>query len=278
MHAALGVDGQRVGVCKDHARRANGGKCTSVDHDASADCGCGIVTRAADHDRALGQTGLGCRLCGHTAGDFRALVNLGEQGFINLKLFQHLVRPAAVGYVQQTHTRRIGHLGGVLAGQHQTNIVLGQQDMTALCVNFRLVIPHPQNLAGGKAGQRRVGGQLDQAFLADPLVDFFALFGRASITPQDSRTQDLIVLIQHHKRVHLTGNADALDVRRLDGAVAQHLGNAVAYGVPPVVRVLLCPAVLRLLHGIFISCTCDHTARGVKQRGLGARSADVNAK
>ena len=109
-------------------------------------------------------------------------------------------------------------------------------------------------------------------------MNLFALFGRASVTPQDRRTQNLIVLIQHYQRVHLTGNSDALDVRRLDGAVVQHLGNAVAYGVPPVVRVLLCPAILRLLHGIFVSCTCDHAARGVKQRGLGARSADVNAK
>ena len=169
-------------------------------------------------------------------------------------------------------------LGGIIAGQHEADIVLGQQDVAALGVHIRLVIAHPQDLRKGEAGQGGIGGDGDQLFLADLLVDLVALLGGTLVAPDDGGTQDFVVLIQHDQAVHLAGNAQGDHVILAHAGLGQHRLNGGHSSVPPILGFLLSPAVMGLVHGIFHSGRGHRHAILVKQHRLGAGSSKVNTK
>ena len=51
--------------------------------------------------------------------------------------------------------RAVGLVEGVLAGQAQPEVVLGQQDVGGLAPDVGLVVADPDELRRGEAGQRR---------------------------------------------------------------------------------------------------------------------------
>ena len=270
VHAAFGVDGHFVGVSKHHAAGADGDKRFAVFHHTGTDSRRRVVAGAAHYRRAFAQPGEGRRFFGNGAGHFRRFVHFGKQGFINIQFLKDFVAPAAVFDIQQLHTGSIGHFGGKFAGQFIAHIVFRQQDMGAFCVNFRFVVAHPQNLRSRKARHGRVGRDFDQALFAHFFRQFFAFFGGTLVAPDNGTAQHFAFFIQHDKSVHLPGNAQPADIRRIHAALRNDRPDGLRRRVPPILRVLFGPAVLGLVHGIFHGFMRDHIAFGIKQHGFGA--------
>ena len=215
MDASLGVDGNLARVCKYNAGGADGRERTAVSDDARADCRRRVVSGAADNRCAGRKSGRFRGLRRDRTGDLRAFIDRCEQGLVDAELLEHLVAPAAVGDIQQTHAGRVRNLGGELAGQAVADEILREKDVTALFIDLRLVVAHPKNLGGGPAGERRIGGQLNQTVLADLLVDLVALLAGALVAPDDAAAQNLALAIQHDQTVHLSGQTDAADLGRI---------------------------------------------------------------
>ena len=61
------------------------------------------------------------------AGDFFRFIAVGEQVDVELQLAEQLLRPVALGHVEQQHAAGVADFGGELAGQPAADVVLGQQ-------------------------------------------------------------------------------------------------------------------------------------------------------
>ena len=136
----------------------------------------------------------------------------------------------------------------------------------------------PQDFARRKSGERRVCRDFKIPLLADKGMDFFAFGGGALVAPQDSRTQHLVVFVQHNKRMHLTGQPNAAHGSGVCAALLKHGARAGADRLPPVLRILFRPAVLGLCHRIFHSFGCSNMPVGIKQDGFRTRGPDVDSK
>ena len=211
-------------------------------------------------------------------GDLAAFVYPGQQGLVDVQNLQQLVRPAAVGHIQQLHAAGVADLGGIVAGEHIAHIVLGQENVAAAGVNVRLMLAHPHDLGQGEARQGRVGGDADEIVIADLFGDLVALLLGALVAPDDGGAQHLAVFIQHDQAVHLPGNAQGHHVRRVHAAFADHGFHRGRGGVPPVEGILLSPAVAGLAHGILHRGGADHAAFLVKKHGFGSGGTQVDTK
>ena len=78
--------------------------------------------------------------------------------------------------------------------------------------------------------------------------------------------------------MHLPGNAQGLYVPGVHAAPGQHLADGLHRRAPPVRRVLLCPAVLRLRHGIFHRGGGHDLPPLIEKDRFGTRSTQVNAQ
>ena len=210
MDPSAGVDAHLIGVGKYHAGGAQRDKGAPRPHHAGAHRGRGVVSRAARHRCAGRQAGSSRGSRRHRAGQINRFIQLTQQGRVDLQLVQHLPAPAAVCHVQQVHAGGVGYLGSKLSRQLIAQVVLGQQDVTALGVQLRLMAAHPQDLTGGKAGEGRVGGELDEPLLPYQFRDLLALPPGAPVAPQDGGAEHPSLPIQHHQTVHLAGQAHAL--------------------------------------------------------------------
>ena len=272
----LGIDAHLVRMGEDHAGGSQGGERTPGAHHAGADGGGGVIARAAHHGRAGGKAG-GLRGGGaDDAGHLAGFVHFAQQAGIDVQGIEDFFAPPAVGHVQQVHARGVGHLRGEFAGQFIPDVVLGQQDMAALAIDFRLVFPHPENLARREAGQGGVCRDGNQAVAAQPFGDFVALLLRAAVAPEDGAAQDLAVFVQHHQPVHLAGQAHALDVPGINAAGLDHRADGLTHRAPPIARLLLRPAVLGLIKRIFHRGFGQSLACFVKQDGFGAGGANID--
>ena len=144
-------------------------------------------------------------------------------------------------------------------------------------IDVGLILPDPQELRGGKARQRRVGGYLYEPLPAHPLGYLVALPAAALVAPDDGAAQYIARLIQHHKAVHLPREAHALYVRRVHPALPYHLLYGGRGGSPPVPGLLLGPAVLRLIQGVLHSGAGYDIALPVEKHRLCAAGAQVHA-
>ena len=265
MYTALGVDRDLGAVRVHNAGRTDRGKRLAVHNNARTDGRSCVVAGTADHRSTLLEARQLGSLCGDIAGDLRGLVHLAQHGLIDVQLLKDLVGPAAVRHVQKLHTGSVRNLSGKFAGEHIADIVLGKQDMAALRVDFRLIVAHPEDLGRGKAGQGGICGDLDQSLPADLLRDLLALLRGTLIAPEDRLAQHFSCLVEHDKAVHLPGKADTRDICVVYSALLHNILNGAGNRIPPVVRVLLRPAVLRLVHRVFHRGRGNYISCRVKQ-------------
>jgi hypothetical protein len=186
---------------------------------------------------------------------------------------QHLLAPAPAGDVQQQRAGGVGDVGGVLSGEPEPDVVLGQGDARDLAVGVGLVVAQPQQLGRREAGQRAVAGQRDQLSEPDGGLDLLALGLGALIVPQDRGTQHAVFGVQRDQPVHLAAQADA-------GGVADgrgQLGQDGLGGAPPVPGVLLRPAGARGGQGVLRLDPSQDPSIRVDRQPLGGRGPDVDA-
>ena len=108
--------------------------------------------------------------------------------------FQHDITPVTLRNIQPQGTSRIRHIAGKITGHAQTQVIFRQQDFINQVENLRLVALHPQQFWRGKARHHQVAG--DGTRLRNHALQHDALFGAATIVPQDSRAQYLLLFIQ----------------------------------------------------------------------------------
>ncbi len=88
-------------------------------------------------------------------------------------------RPVAGGQVEQERPGAVGLVQGVVAGQPEAEVVLGQEDVGDPPPDVGLVVADPDQLRGREPGQRVVAGDGDQPLRSERPPDRIAL-GRRS--------------------------------------------------------------------------------------------------
>ena len=266
MDGAPGVGAERVVGNEQHAGGADGDQRRIVRHRADAAGRCGIVATAAGNDRALGHApGLGDRSreaprCIGAFIELRHLVDAHAAGG------EQLVGPVALGDVEPVGAGTVRHVGGIVAGHAEADVVLGQQNLGHLSEDLGLMLLHPQELGRGEAGERDVAGNFPCAGFR--LLDVLALPEGARIVPQDAGAQRLAILAEQRRAMLLAGQADAFNGGNgLWLHLAQRLDDRVA-GLPPVLRTLFRPARLRARHLEGCGCRCHDLLLRVDQHAL----------
>ena len=212
------------------------------------------------------------------AGHFAALINFGQHALVDVQDAQQFVAPAAVRHVQHLHAAGVRNLCGEITGQHKPDVVLGQQHVLALCVVFRLMVPHPDQLGKGESRQCGVRGNPDQVVISNLGGNLFAFFGGTLVAPDDGGTDDFVFFIQHHKAMHLAADAHGNHVFFVYTALLKHCTDRADCGIIPVLGILLCPAVLRLIHRILHGCGADTLTVLVEQNCFRAGCSQVDPK
>ncbi len=154
--------------------------------------------------------------------DIAALAELGKPRRRDLQLGEKLVAPAALGDVEEERPRGIGHVDAMPAGEPIAHVVLGQGDLPDAGVGRRLVLPHPEQLGGGEAGQGAVAGEPDETIAAASGLQRGALRRGALIVPEDRRADHLPAGVEAHQPVHLAGEADTEDLGHLGLEAVEH--------------------------------------------------------
>ena len=263
----LGRDEQRAG-------RAQGDVASAISHHAGAHSGGGVVPRPGADYSVPGDPQRVRHLRLDRADGRKALEQLWQLCFRNTANLQHLSAPALVLHIQEQRAGGVGIVGGVDPGENVVHIVLGEHDFLDLMIIFRLVLPHPQELRRGEAGEGDVGGQGGEFFPAQPVVQLFHLFCRAPIVPQDGGTDHLIVFVQHHQPMHLAGAADPRHVPAV--ASPQQFGDPLQEGPSPVLGVLLTPARVGRAQRIVLRDYIADVPFCVHQQQLHGRGAKIN--
>src|SRR4029077_1244906 len=90
-------------------------------------------------------------------------------------------------------------------------------------------------------------------------VEPIALGLRALVTPDQCRTQDLIVLIQQNCAMHLPSKPDSGDIRRVNSGSGNSLPRRRSSGAIPVLGILLCPSNFwRCERGMLAGCRAHY--------------------
>ena len=137
--------------------------------------------------------------------------------------------------------RTVGLVHGVVAGEPEPEVVLGQEHVRGRSPDVGLVVADPHELGRGEPGQGVVAGDLDQALGSDRRPDGVAFGGGPLVVPQDRRPEDLVRRIQQDEAVHLAGEPDRDDLGRRDAGRRQDRSDRVDAARPPQPGVLLAP-------------------------------------
>ncbi len=155
---------------------------------------------------------------------------------------KQLGRPLARARIQPGGAGGVRHFRDVLARQPQAQIILRQQHLGHLGKNLRLVVLHPDELRRGEAWKDDIAGDLAKARVRIELRSFGV---GARIVPQDRRAKNVATRIDQRRAMHLAGEADALDRRKLGRKFRLQPGDRRFGRLDPVGWILLRPAVMR---------------------------------
>ena len=203
-------------------------------------------------------------------------MGLGEDGLVQPGQFDQAVGPPAVAHVKEARAGGVGHVDAQCAGHAVADVVLGADEQLHPREVVRLLLPEPQDLAAGVAGQHLVVGVGQKALQPAGLLGNPVALGLGPlVAPQYGGADDLVVLIQRHQAVHLTGIADARDVLGLHAGLGQYDLQPAHAGVPPVLGVLLRPAGLGGIERVLLGGGCDDLPLVVHDDALRAGGADI---
>ena len=188
--------------------------------------------------------------------------------------FCHLFGPAFVLDIHQKHARCIGVVAYECAGETVCQVIFWKHDFADFCEVIRLIFFHPENLRCGKACKCNVCGVLGEFFFSDYGVQIIGLFCGTAVVPEDRRADDVIVLIQDDKAMHLAAEADAGYLGFV--YVFYQLADSLFALLPPVFRFLLRPAWMREIQRILSRYNIYNFAFLVHQKQFDSGSTKVN--
>jgi len=237
---ALGVAEKTVADREVYAGRAERqhGLAGLIQPDAN---GAGSVITAAGYHRHRRHTPTGGDVGVQLSGNLVAFEQRGHLTAAQPAGIKQIIIPVSSGDIHPQRARRIGHVAGEIAGQAPAQVILWQQHFVDLPENIRLVLLHPLQLRGGKAGHHQVAG--DAASVRHLLLQLPALRGAASIVPQNGRPQHPLLRIQQRRAMHLAGQPDgSYPLQRL---LRGQPGQGGVGCLPPLLRVLFRPQRVR---------------------------------
>ena len=211
VEGVVGIDPEGIGCNKDGSAGAERDVASAIAHCACSYGCCGIVACTGDDFDMLRQSQRCRNLREKRADD---LVTLKELRHLHLPYaadIQHLLGPTPVFDVQQQHAARVRVITAMYARQSIVDIILRQHDLFDAGEVLRLMLFHPKQLRRSEACKGDIACVFRQLAFADLCVEPFRFLRRASVVPKDRGTDHVVVLIQSHKPVHLSADADALD-------------------------------------------------------------------
>ena len=93
-------------------------------------------------------------------------------------------------------------------GKLISKIILGEHDLSNLGKVVGLVLLNPEDLGSGESGESDVAGKLGELSLADLVVEIIGLCSGTSVVPEDSGTDNIVLIIKDYKSVHLSAEGD----------------------------------------------------------------------
>ena len=277
VHTAGGVDPRLVAGGKHDARGPDRDEYVACGNDPRRHAAGGLIAGSRGHGQACGQAQRFRRRGGQCAGPRGRLNDAGQPVQRDRQVASHGLRPLTVGHVEESGARGIRDVGGGLAGEAQANEVLGQQNPANPSVGVGLVLAHPKELGRSESFQRWIGRARDDLGKPDLALDGLALGGGALVAPENGRPDGPIAGVQERGAMHLAGEPDSADdrrVRRHPDAGAEGLEGRAFPGV----GVLLGPAGLRGVHGIFRRVGGQDASVASDQHRPRAGGAEVQAQ
>ncbi len=135
-----------------------------------------------------------------------SLKQAGDVGEIEPGCGEQAFRPAPRPDIEPGGAGGIGAVGRLLAGQHQAEIVLGQQHAPDAGEDLGLMPAHPEELGRGEARHDAVAG--DRPRLRHRRLERRTLSRAPPVIPEDRRAQRPVRRIEQHRPVHLPGKPD----------------------------------------------------------------------
>src|SRR5436190_22002278 len=117
-----------------------------------------------------------------------------------------------MGYIQKQGAGGIGHVRGALAGEVETNVVLGKQNVSHALPVRRFVFADPENFSKGKVRQCGIASEPNQALQAESAGELAASLFGADVAPNQRRAHDSRSFVEEKRAVHLAGETDTGDV------------------------------------------------------------------
>ncbi len=159
--------------------------------------------------------------------------------------FEQGFAPGSLIQIKKQSASGASSIRGKRARKSQADVILGKQYVSDAVKTFGFVVPHPKQLGSRKTRKGIVSTDPDQGVQSHVRSDGFALSRCPLIVPQNSRTNDLFVVIQKNKPVHLPRQTHTYNVRCSHYRIGENLPNCAARGHPPSLWILLTPEWIR---------------------------------
>src|SRR5581483_1949525 len=192
-----------------------------------ADRARGLIATAGDDGRARGEPREGGGIKRNSAAHLARFVAFGKDGAIDVQFIGQFPGPAAADDVEERRAGCVRDIGGELAGEAETNVVLGQKDFAQALIAGWFMVANPEQLGESEAGEDRVGGAFEDARAARLLIHPIDLGLAALIAPDERRPDDFVGRIEHHEAVHLAGKAYATNVCALCAGEREYSADGV---------------------------------------------------
>ena len=142
--------------------------------------------------------------------------------------------PSAGANIHQRRSRGVTKFHAERPGELQIEEVMRQRDMGETGEIRGLVLFEPKNFWRSESRQDVVSREFDGFFTtAEFGTNFVALSGGRCVAPEFGRTDDLMIGIERHEAVLLSGDADPADLGFSRSEIGEDLGDGLAERVPP---------------------------------------------
>ena len=236
------------------------------------------VQPAGDHRRALRQARERRGLRRHPAHDLVARAHRRQQLRRHLQRPGQIQIPAAAAHVKARQPIALRRILRALARQPAHDIAVGLQHRRRARHCLRRVALVPADLGQRIARAQRIAAARKQCLRPGQPLHLRALLARARIRPDGRGQQRLALRIHRDRGPALSVYAHAGHLARARARRIQRLARGRARRAPPVRRVLLGPARLRMARGIPARRLRDGAPIRRKQRRFERRGAHVDAQ
>ena len=95
------------------------------------------------------------------------------------------------------------------SGKLVSKVILGEHDLSNLSEILRLIFLNPEDLGSGEAGECDITGEFCEFSLSDLVIKIIGFSSGTSVIPENSGTDDVVILIKDNKAVHLSAERDS---------------------------------------------------------------------